>query len=247
MKPLYSLRGIEKNYGPKVALHIDALDLYPGHIYCLCGPNGAGKSSLLQVLAFLSRPNRGRLSFQGEPLRWTAPGLRASRSLVTLVHQSPYLFDTSVQENLAFGLKARGIPAGREQQLRIERILEQVGLEGYGPRRARQLSGGEAQRVALARSLMLEPAVLLLDEPVASLQQEMIPVLESLLRDCRDRGATVILSTHDPEQPTRLGSERIRMETGRLLRAGPRCAAEGAGTRPPKASAGAFTLEVSNC
>lgn len=213
MEPILSLRNIEHRQGG-FTLAIDRLDLQSGRIYSLCGPNGAGKSTLMRLLALLEEPQRGELRFSGEPVR----GLRSRQRMrrqVTLVHQAPYLFAGSVLENLAFGLRLRGID-GEEQRGRMMEALAAVGLEDYAQRQVRELSGGEAQRVALARALALGPSLLLLDEPTVGLDRKQLEGFEEWLKTLPRAGMTVVLATHDPGQPMRLGSEVIRLQNGRI-------------------------------
>jgi tungstate transport system ATP-binding protein len=215
VKPLYTLRRLTKSHGARTVLAVEHLALEAGRLYTLTGANGAGKSTLLQILAFLSPPSGGELLFRGEPAAWKNGALRRLRREVTLLHQAPYLFATSVLANVAFGLKVRGV-RGEEQRRWVEEALELVGLAGFGARRARELSGGEAQRVAMARALALRPAVLLLDEPLANVDRESAAILERVIASLPEAGTTVVLTTHDPLHPDRLGSETIRLEAGRL-------------------------------
>ncbi len=216
MTPIYSLRNIEKNYGKKTALKIKRIDLLPGRIYSLTGANGAGKSTLLQLLALLDRPNAGEIRFDGDVVGWRWRDLRRSRRKVTLVHQSPYLFDTTVYQNLILGLRLRErvMKNGRQRALNA---LETVGLNGFEERRARELSGGEMQRVALARALSLDPRVLLLDEPTANIDHASSEYFEKLIIELQQQGMTIILSSHDSDQSRRLGSEILNLSEGRLL------------------------------
>jgi len=213
--PLYRLIGIRKFHGQRTVLAIDDLALQQGKLYTLTGPNGAGKTTLLTLLALLTPPSAGVLRYAGEPVRWTNAALLPLRRQVTLLHQSPYLFDGSVFANVAFGLKLRGI-RGNGKQRRVEQALELVGLPDFGHRRARELSGGEAQRVAMARALALEPRVLLLDEPLANVDRTTSEFLEGVIAALPERGTTVIMTTHDPEHPDRLGGELIHLVDGEL-------------------------------
>ena len=215
MPPLYLLRGIEKRYNGQVVLHLPNLELFPGRIYSLTGTNGAGKSTLLQILALLLPPTRGEMLFSGERVTWNGRTLARQRSDVTLVHQSPFLFDRPVYHNVAFGLKVRGV-RGAEQHRRVVSALAAVGLEGFAGRRAWELSGGEAQRVAMARALVLEPRVLLLDEPTANIDRAHVATIEDLIVSLPQRGTLVVIATHDPGQAIRLGNEQLQMENGRL-------------------------------
>ncbi|MBE0596181.1 MAG: ATP-binding cassette domain-containing protein [Desulfuromonadales bacterium] len=212
MEPLISLRDIEHRQG-EFALAIDRLDLHRGRLYALAGPNGSGKSTLLRLLALLEAPQRGQAWMAGE-----AVGARTRQRLrrqVTLVQQSPYLFAGSVKANLEFGLRLRRV--GRlERRQRVAAALAAVGLDGFERRLTGELSGGEAQRVALARALALQPQLLLLDEPTAGLDRERLQELEQWLSRLPEGGMTVVLSTHDPGQPRRLGAEIILVRGGKL-------------------------------
>jgi len=216
MAPILSLRNLEQYYNTTPALQIQALDFEPGRIYSLVGPNGCGKSTLLQILALLLKPTCGEMMFEGGPVIWNRRGLQQARRRITIVHQSPYLFDRTVKYNLAYGLKLRGI-RGDEQHRLIHETLDLVGLAGFARRRARELSGGEQQRVALARALLLQPRVLLLDEPTSSMDKASIQSFEALLPPLAEAGMTIIQATHSPDQPQRLGSEVLPMAFGRMV------------------------------
>ncbi len=215
MPPLFSLRAIRKYYDGEPALDISALDIREGVTYSLVGSNGSGKSTLLHILAFLSSPDSGELSYRGKKIPWSRNNLVGLRKEVTLLHQSPLLFEGSVFSNVAFGLKVRGI-VGEPQRRRVSESLEMVGLEGSEEREARRLSGGEAQRVAMARVLALNPRVLLLDEPLANVDQEHAEVLHEVIASLPGRGTTVLVSTHDRAQPLGLNGEVIHLVEGRL-------------------------------
>lgn len=212
---MYRLDSIRKCYGSNVALDIDELTIGEGRLYTLTGANGAGKSTLLNLLAFLSPPTSGEIFYSGKQVDWNHGSVEEHRRKVTLLHQSPYLFGGTVHDNVAFGLKARGIQ-GEAQRRRVDKALDGVGLQGFRDRKARELSGGEAQRVAMARALALEPEVLLLDEPLANIDQETAGSLETVIASLPARGTTVVLITHDPDQPARLNGESILLEGGKV-------------------------------
>jgi tungstate transport system ATP-binding protein len=195
---------------------IDSLQLDSGRLYLLQGPNGAGKSTLLQLLALLLFPERGRLQFNGRLVAGAGERQRLRRQ-ITLVEQSPFLFDTSVYQNLAFGLRLRDV-RGDLQRRRITQALLAVDLEGFEPRSARALSGGETRRVALARALVLRPQLLLLDEPTAGLDRETLPIFERCLVELPGQGTTVVIAGHDADQPRRLAGTVLELDRGRLVR-----------------------------
>ena len=216
MKILYRLNSIRKCYGSSVVLDIDELTIVEGRLYTLIGANGAGKSTLLNILAFLSPPTAGEIFYAGKRVDWNHGSVEEHRRKVTLLHQSPYLFEGTVHANVAFGLKARGIP-GEEQRRTVEKALDIVGLQEFGDRKARELSGGETQRVAMARALVLKPEVLLLDEPLANIDRETTGLLETVIASLPAQGTTVVMTTHDPDHPDRLNGESIFLEGGRVV------------------------------
>lgn len=213
---LVTLSDMDLGFADSFSLRIDHLALEPGRIYILSGPNGAGKSTLLNTLALLLRPRRGVIRFAGEEVSWSGAQLRRLRRRVTLVHQNPYLFSGTIQHNLAMGLALRGI-YGYEQRRRIEESLAAVGLSDFAKRKARELSGGETRRVALARALALHPDMLLLDEPTANLDSTTIATFEQVIQGLPSQGITVVMASHDPGQPRRMGAELLRLGGGRLL------------------------------
>jgi tungstate transport system ATP-binding protein len=212
---LYCLNAVQKTYGKRLALDIDRLEIQPGRLYILTGANGAGKSTLLGILAFLVQPTSGDLRFEAERVIWDSAAIMRMRRQVTLLHQTPYLFSGTVAHNVAFGLKARGI-TGRDQERLVTEALHMVGLSGFETRKVRELSGGEAQRVALARALALRPKVLLLDEPMASLDRETAELFCCVIASLQEMGTSVIMTTHDPEQRGRLPGESIHLTGGRI-------------------------------
>lgn len=215
MTPLYTLSSVTKRYDGSVALDIPALAIFEGTTYLLAGPNGSGKSTLLNILAFLAAPSSGTIEYAGREVDGKQSTLGRLRKEVTLLHQSPYLFDETVFANIAFGLRIRGIK-GSPQRQRVEDSLAIVGLSGFGPRKANALSGGESQRVALARALALSPRVLLLDEPLANVDRETALVLNDVIASLPGRGTTVVMATHDPSQPALRESKVVRLTEGKL-------------------------------
>jgi tungstate transport system ATP-binding protein len=197
------------------ALRIDALEIQRGETLTVVGPNGAGKSTLLLALANLLRPSRGEIIYDGRPLlQWNELEYRRK---ISLVFQSPLLMDMTVEQNVALGLKFRGTPK-EETRERVEKWMKQMGVEALSKRRAGQLSGGEAQRVSLARAFVLEPELLLLDEPFSALdpptRAKLIEDLSLLLQvDHR----TAVFVTHNLNEAAKL-SHRIAVIVGGVLR-----------------------------
>ena len=214
--PFYQLAGIEAHYHDKIALMVDELALRGGQLNVVAGLNGSGKSTLLNVLAFLMQPTQGVVKFSGKRVRWDRAQLRELRQSVTLVHQDPFLFRGSVASNVSYGAKARGI-SGYALQGRVRESLELVGLSGFEARNANGLSGGEARRVVLARALACDPEVILLDEPLAYVDELSTRIIESLLVALVHRGVLVVVSSHDPTLGLRLNARTIRLRQGRLI------------------------------
>lgn len=215
MKPIYRLESVTRRYDGKVALTIPSLTLFEGHLYLLAGPNGAGKSTLLSILAFLLSPSGGEVFYCGVKVdAGTSDAFRVRRE-VTLLHQSPYLFDDTVFGNIAFGLSAREI-RGDDLRRKVARALETVGLGGFERRNARLLSGGEAQRVAMARALALSSRVLLLDEPLANVDRETADLLWNVITALPRTGTTVMMATHGDAHLAGSDREILRIENGRI-------------------------------
>lgn len=214
--PAYSIRSLIHTYDGAVALDIPQLDVPSGRIWGLVGPNGSGKTTLLSILALLLSPASGSVVL---PKFESGRGhsLRQLRQNVTLIHQKPVLFSTSVRNNIAYGLRARGFPA-KEIRSRVRAMIEEMKLSALAERHARKLSGGEAQRVVLARGLILETPIILLDEPTNSLDETSRPLLCELLRKANQtRGATIVIAAHDMDFVSSLADQIVRLERGRIL------------------------------
>ncbi len=202
-----------------MALESISLDLCQGEVLTLLGPNGAGKSTLLHVIGLLRRPNSGTVYFHGQPVPWGS-GLLALRRRMATVFQQPLLLDTTAGENVALGLKLRGMP-GKEARRRAGYWMERLGVAALADRPARQISGGEAQRVSLARALVLDPEVLLLDEPMADLDAPTrLALADELKALLQDTGTTTVFVTHDRTEALQLSDRVAVLARGRLLQLG---------------------------
>lgn len=216
MKPLFELIDLKKAYGPLLALNIENLSLEGGKVYAVVGPNGAGKSTLLSIMALLERPTSGKMLFQGQDVYSSGADLTSLRRQMAFVMQEPYLFKTTVFKNVAYGLEQRGCKRSLLRK-KVMEGLEAVGLEGFENRKSWQLSTGEAQRVAVARALCLEPEVLFLDEPMSSVDSLNAKALEKILLMNRERGKpTIIFATHDIALAYSLAHEVLPLMAGRL-------------------------------
>ena len=213
---LYRLEAVQHRYGARVVLDIDRLNVMEGETLALIGPSGAGKSTLLRLLQFLERPSAGLMVFAGQRVD-AAPPLDVRRR-VTSVFQKPLVLNRSVRENVAFGLHLRGV---RPRPGQIEQLLDAVGISPLARAPARMLSGGEIQRMAICRALAFEPDVLLLDEPTANLDPQNVRLVETLVRERRARGVTIVLAVHQVFQARRLADRTALLLDGRLVEIAP--------------------------
>ncbi len=215
MSTVVELSGIRVAYEGTVTLDVPKLEVNAREILAVIGPNGSGKSTLLRIIGLLDSPTAGEVKFQGEPVERSRL-LDARRQMAT-VFQDPLLVDGTVFENVALGLRFRGAPEA-EIRPRVSAWLERFQIASLAERRARTLSGGEAQRTALARALVLRPALLLLDEPFSALDQPtreaLIEELDGILREDR---VTTVLVTHDRGEAMALGDRVAVMMRGRIL------------------------------
>lgn len=198
------LKNVTREYDGISALRGVNLEVEDGEILTIIGPNGAGKTTMLRILALLDEPSKGEVIYRG--LKVEGSNAHQYRKKVTMVFQRPALFNTTVFENIAYGLRLRDheehyVPA------KVESVLNSVLLKGFGSRMAKKLSGGEQQRVILARALALEPELLLLDEPTANLDPTNAIIVEKIIRRLRGR-TTVVVATHNIFQAKRI-SDRV--------------------------------------
>ena len=187
-----------------------------GEVLAIVGPSGSGKTSLLRLLNRLDEPTTGTVYIEGTDYRTIDP--RELRRKVGMVTQRPYLFPGTVADNLRFGPAQRGQLLPQDS---IEELLAKVGLKGYAGRDIANLSGGEAQRVSVARTLANSPLVLLLDEPTSALDDAAKLDVESLIQNIvRNQGLTCVMVTHDMVQAGRLADRALLLDSGRILRIG---------------------------
>jgi tungstate transport system ATP-binding protein len=195
--PLLEVSGLHKRFGTRVLFDDTGLVLHAGHGYVLSGANGTGKTTLLRMLAGLETADAGQLRFRGESAHGTTIA-EAWRREIVYVHQQPYLFRTTLEMNLEYGLARRGVPL-MERRARASEALAWAGLADRRGVPPHKLSGGEAQRAALARARLLNPALLLLDEPTANLdgaaRKQVLDLVTALCIDDH----TVLIASHDPE------------------------------------------------
>ncbi|MGI6065706.1 MAG: phosphate ABC transporter ATP-binding protein [Bacillota bacterium] len=215
------LKKVDKKFGNRQVLKEISYQFYPQVIYGLVGPSGAGKSTILRILDLLEEPSQGEIFYRGKPVgRGRSERLKVRRR-IGMVFQQPVLFSGTVLDNIFYGLKVRGEKFGANKD-KLKDILKLVGLEEMEKQKATTLSGGEAQRLALARVLVLEPEVLLLDEPTANLDPTNVNIIEKVLLEIRERfGTTIVIVTHNLFQAKRLVDEILLIYDGRLVEAKP--------------------------
>ena len=212
----FSVNNLTKFYNGKKVLDIPSLTLEKGAIYCVIGPNGSGKTTLLSMLSFIIRPSSGSIQFSGDQVGNQRDDKSALRRNISIVLQNPFLFSTTVEKNVAYGLKIRRVNKA-DQKKKVKECLDLVGLAGFEKRRVRELSGGEAQRVAIARGIAVQPEVLLLDEPTTNVDSTNVEALERIISELNLRfRTTVIMTTHDLNQAHRIADEIIALSEGRI-------------------------------
>lgn len=218
MTTIIQLENISKKYGNLTALESINLDVQEGEVLSFLGPNGSGKTTLLKIMAGINKPASGQIRFKDVVVNES--NTHQLRSKTTMVFQKTVLFSVSVYENIAYGLKLRGL-SKTETERKIRDALTQVRLEGYEKRHAKKLSGGEQQRVAVARALALEPEVLLLDEPTANIDPKNVSIIEdTLARVNKQRRTTLVIATHNMFQAETLANRAALLLEGRIAKVG---------------------------
>jgi putative ABC transport system ATP-binding protein len=205
-----------RQVGAKTILSNISFDVANDDLLGIVGASGSGKSSLLRLLNRLDEPTSGVVYVDGQDYRQLAP--RELRRRVGMVTQRPFLFPGDVTSNLRFGPAQRGEAVSDDE---IQGLLEHVGLPGFAAREVSVLSGGEQQRVSLARALANHPEVLLLDEPTSALDEHSKLGIEELIASLvRDHGLTCVMVTHDRDQARRMCNRVILLEAGHVIQSG---------------------------
>jgi tungstate transport system ATP-binding protein len=212
----YRVNHLKKTYNHRTVLRIDSLEIETERIYALLGPNGAGKTTLLNILGFLDTPTTGTIFYGNRNVKFSEAYLQALRKSVVVVDQQPILFTTTVFKNLEFGLKIRKIPPEKRSAI-IDEVLDLVGMRDFIDAQAHRLSGGETQRVAVARALAVSPEVLLLDEPTAGVDAEnQAAIIRILDQINREKKITILFSTHDRSLAKSLAHHTLFLNNGML-------------------------------
>jgi cell division transport system ATP-binding protein len=216
--PIIRVYHASKSYSPGTfALHDLTLEVHRGEFVFLTGPSGAGKTTLLKLLFSAERPSEGQIILRGRNIARLSPAaVPALRRRIGVVFQDYKLLQSrTVEENVAVALEVLGVPP-REIRARVFSMLKQVGLQHRRTHHPLSLSGGEQQRVSIARALVNEPEILLADEPTGNLDPELTIEIMDLLANASLRGTTVMVATHDLGLIDRYGKRRLALEGGRL-------------------------------
>ncbi|MCX7923723.1 MAG: ABC transporter ATP-binding protein [Clostridia bacterium] len=202
------LNGVEKAYNGRVVLNIDKLEFERGKIYAVLGPNGSGKTTMLRIISNVDKCDRGKVCYNGAE--------RILNNGIAYMPQKPYIFDMTVLKNILLGIG--NIP---EAHKLAQHALECVGMEEFANARARSLSGGEAQRVAVARTLAGGKGLILLDEPASAADISSMRLVEDYIKAVNGESrSTIIFTTHNPSQAARIADEIVFMQGGVVMEKG---------------------------
>jgi energy-coupling factor transporter ATP-binding protein EcfA2 len=216
MTPVIELKHVWFSYdGRRWALMDVTVAVSRGEVVAVVGPNGAGKTTLLKIMGLIYRPTRGSVVVYGtDP--WRRPSIELRRRIV-YVHERPIMVRGSVYDNIALGLRIRGVN-GLEARMRVREVAETLGISELLERSAKHLSTGQAQLIAIARALVVNPDVLLLDEPFANLDDEKREVVANLIAKLARGGKTVIVVSHDRSLLGRIASRWLHVVDGRVVK-----------------------------
>ncbi len=219
MAVLFEVKDLVKSYGSKRVLNIESLELHGGRTTAVIGPSGAGKSTLLMILNGLEAATSGNVLYAGKSI-WKSKSDMAVRRELAMVFQKPVVFNSSVYDNAAYGLRLRG-QSKQSTEKQVAEMLELVGLREQQKQRAATLSGGEAQRLALARAMIYKPRVLFLDEPTTNLDPANVAMIEKLLDYFKSEySTTIVIVTHNMHQAKRLADDAVFMLEGGIIEKG---------------------------
>ncbi|SDY88858.1 tungstate transport system ATP-binding protein [Proteiniborus ethanoligenes] len=205
-----SLNNVKKYYRDRLVLDIEKLEIEKGKITGIIGPNGSGKSTLLNIISGLDTDYQGTICYDLGVIN------KDIYNKMTLVSQKPYLFKRRVYDNIGYPLKVRNIQK-EEIKKNVDKIIDRLEIKDLREKKAHLLSGGESQKVSLARALVFEPELLLLDEPTSNIDPESIKILErEIVRFNKETEATVIIVTHNLEQSDRICDKIIYLQNGKV-------------------------------
>ena len=195
IQPLVVFRGIEKTFAEEKILRNVDISLYPGKCILLTGNNGSGKTTLLKIIAGLETPSHAEIAFSGKIQSWEST-IRSVRKEIIYLHQQPYLLSGTVESNVSYGLRFTSLNRKQIHEL-VKEALEWAGLANVAKNQAKTLSGGVQQRVAFTRAWILNPKVLLLDEPLANMDIESREQALDLLKRMKSDGMSIVITSHD--------------------------------------------------
>jgi len=214
---LFTIQNLHHSYENRTILSVPALRFCERTIHAITGPNGSGKTTLCSILALLLKPSSGAITFRNTLISYAGNTIDRLRRKITMVHQNPFLFTTTVEKNVTYGLRARNVSRPEAKQ-RAQACLELVGLEHVRRQQATKLSGGETQRVAIARALSIDPEVLILDEFTANVDRTYVEVLERVITEIfQDRNITIFVVTHNDRQASRIAHTHTRLVAGEVV------------------------------
>ena len=217
---LLRIENLGQTYNDVVILTDINLSLERGEVFVLIGPTGSGKTTLMKLLDLLEKPSSGHIYFDEVDVTAAESDRLATRRRMSLVQQKPIVFSMNVYDNVVAGLKWRGIAKDSVKE-KVEYTLDLVGMADYAGRDAKTLSGGETQRIALARALVVEPELLLLDEPTANLDPNSVSKIEEVIEHViKEHEISVFMTTHDMVQGQRLSHKVGVLIDGRMLQMG---------------------------
>ncbi|MFP4005706.1 MAG: phosphate ABC transporter ATP-binding protein [Candidatus Hadarchaeia archaeon] len=207
---------MEKKFDSFRALKSVSLDISKGDILAIIGHNGSGKTTLMRIMATLDLPTSGEYRYKKREVK----DLYELNRKVTLVFQKTTMFSSTVEDNIAYGLKVRGI-SDEKRERKVRKALELVKMTEHAEKKAKKLSGGEQQRVAMARALVTDPELLLLDEPTSNIDPGNAKIVENSIREIsKKNGTTVVFATHSLFQAKRLSEKTAHLFDGRILEKG---------------------------
>lgn len=216
-KDLFSIQNVKHIYEKRTILDIPSLAFDERMIHAVTGPNGSGKTTLCSILGLLLKPSKGTILYRGTPYDGNGSTADELRKKITMVHQSPFLFHTTVEKNVAYGLRMRKTPRA-QWKAKAKGCLALMGIDHLRRQQAHKLSGGETQRVAVARALALDPEVLILDEFTANVDKDYVAIMEQvILKIFKQRNITIFVITHDDSQATRIAHTHTHLVNGEVV------------------------------
>ena len=214
IQPLVVFRGIEKTFAEAKILRNVDISLYPGKCILLTGNNGSGKTTLLKIKAGLETPSHAEITFSGKTQSWKST-IRSVRKEIIYLHQQPYLLSGTVESNVSYGLRFTSLNRKQIREL-VKESLEWAGLANVAKHQAKTLSGGVQQRVAFTRAWILNPKVLLLDEPLANMDIESREQALDLLKRMKSDGMSIVITSHDANIIDGLIDSHFSLSDGKL-------------------------------